>query len=126
MTTLVSLLLDKEKKIRKLAVTLLGMTLGHVPESQVSPLYSLMSAHLACCLTHIDPRIQQDGLTLLDTFIEKAPSFVENNYASILPNCLDQISNKKGGGSDSKNKVRMIEPIVLYIVSIHLSGQGKA
>ena len=80
----------------------------------------------ASCLTHFDSRIQQDGLTLLDTFIEKAPSFVENNYASILPNCLDQISNKKGGGSDSKNKVRMIEPIVLYIVSIHLSGQGKA
>jgi len=102
-TKLVSLLLDKEKKIRKLSVTLLGMTLGHVSESHVSPLYSLMSAHLACCLTHIDPRIQQDGLALLDTFIEKAPSFVESNYSSILPNCLDQISNKKGGGND-KNK----------------------
>ena len=102
-TILIGLVQDKEKKIRKLSVTLLGMTLGHVSGSQITPLYPLISAHLSCCLTNIDPRIQQDGLSLLDTILDKTPCFVEENYHAILPNCLDQISNKKTSGSKGPN-----------------------
>ena len=102
-TTLVTLVQDREKKIRKQTVSLLGMSLGHVTSSLVTPLYPLMSAHVSCCLTNIDPRIQQDGLTLLDTLIDKAPEFVEQHHSSLIPNCLDQISNKKASGSKGPN-----------------------
>jgi len=102
-TTLVTLVQDREKKIRKQSVSMLGLTLGHVSSTMISPLYPLMSAHVSCCLTNIDPRIQQDGLTLLDTLINQAPEFVERHHSSIIPNCLDQISNKKTSGSKGPN-----------------------
>ena len=103
LATLVTLVQDREKKIRKLAVTLLGQSLGLVSPSQVRPLHPLLSAHLACCLTNIDPRIQQDGLTLLDALIDSSPAFVESQFSGIIPNCLDQISNKKSSGSKGPN-----------------------
>ena len=34
---------------------------------------------------------------MLDTLLDKAPGFVKTNYNTVLPNCLDQISNKKVG-----------------------------
>ena len=99
MITLVKLVQDREKKIRALAVSLLGMTLGHLSPGQLRPLHPLISAHLSCCLTNIDPRIQQDGLTLLDILIDSSPGFVESQFSAIIPNCLDQISNRKSSGS---------------------------
>ena len=101
--TLVTLVQDREKKIRKLAVSLLGQSLGQVSPGQVRPLHPLLSAHLSCCLTNIDPRIQQDGLTLLDALIDSSPDFVESHFSGIIPNCLDQISNKKSSGSKGPN-----------------------
>ena len=96
-TMLVNLVQDREKKIRQLAVTCLGLSLGQAAPGAVTPLYPLISAHLSCCLTNISPRIQQDGLTLLDTILDKTPSFIKTHYQDIIPNCLDQITNKKSG-----------------------------
>ena len=98
-STLVSLLQDREAKIRKLAVSQLGAVLGRVTSAQLRPLQPLVSAHLACSLTNIDPRVQRDGLALLDTVLQHAPDLVRERYAEIIPNCLDQISNKKSAGS---------------------------
>jgi len=97
LTSLIPVTQDKERKLRQLAISLLPLILSHVNPVQLSPLHSLLSAHLCCSLTHIDPRIQQDGLTMLDTMLDKAPNFVKANYSLLLPNCLDQISNKKVG-----------------------------
>jgi len=98
LTSLVPVTQDKERKLRRLAISLLPLILSPVPPSLLSPLHSLLSAHLCCSLTHIDPRIQQDGLTMLDTLLDKAPSFIRSHYTHLLPNCLDQISSKKTGG----------------------------
>merc|ERR1719233_1202462 len=95
LTSLVPVTQDKERKIRRLAISLLSPVLAEVHPSLLTPLYPLLSAYLCCSLTHIDQRIQQDGLTMLDTFLEKATGFLRSNYNSILPNCLEQISNKK-------------------------------
>jgi len=95
LTSLVPVTQDKERKIRRLAISLLSPVLAEVHPSLLTPLYPLLSAYLCCSLTHIDQRIQQDGLTMLDTFLEKATGFIRSNYNSILPNCLEQISNKK-------------------------------
>ena len=95
LTSLVPLTQDRERKIRRQAVELLSLVLRPLAPPSLVPHHALLAAHLGCALTHIDPRIQQDGLRLLDAMLDQAPAFVSANWASILPNCLDQISNKK-------------------------------
>jgi len=109
LTSLVPVTQDKERKIRKLAISLLSPVLEVVPPSLLTPLYPLLSAYLCCSLTHIDQRIQQDGLTMLDTFLDKATEFVRANYNSILPNCLEQISNKKASDKGPSVAANMSE-----------------
>jgi len=86
---------DRERKMRKLATACISEVMGHTPASSLAPLHSLLSAHLCCALTHIDPRIQQDALNTLDCLLKQAPSFIKDTAALLLPNCLDQISAKK-------------------------------
>jgi len=109
LTSLVPVTQDKERKLRRLAISLLPMVLSDVSPSLLTPLHSLLSAHLCCSLTHIDPRIQQDGLTMLDTLQDKAPGFIRSNYNFLLPNCLDQISNKKAGEKGPSVAANMTE-----------------
>jgi len=109
LTSLVPLTQDIERKLRRLAISLLPLVLAPVSPSLLAPLYSLLSAHLCCSLTHIDPRIQQDGLTMLDTLLDKSPNFISSHYTSLLPNCLDQISNKKGSGKGPSVAANMSE-----------------
>jgi len=90
---------DLEKKLRKMSVPLITQILSMTPKSSLVPLHKIILAHLCCSLTHIDQRIQQDGLLLLDTTLEHAPGFVRDTYFDLLPNCLDQISSKKKVGS---------------------------
>jgi len=97
-TALIPLSHEIERKLRKLSVPLLAQIFSHTPALALVPLHSLLSAHLGCALTHIDPRIQQDGLILLDSMLDHAPGFVKDNYRLVLPNCLDQISAKKKPG----------------------------
>lgn len=109
LTSLVPVTQDKERKLRRLAISLLPLVLSDVSPSLLTPLHSLLSAHLCCSLTHIDPRIQQDGLTMLDTLLDKAPGFIRSNYNFLLPNCLDQISNKKVGEKGPSVAANMTE-----------------
>ena len=109
MSCLVPLCQDKERKIREDTVSLLGSILQQVSPAQLSPFHPLVSAHLACCLTNIDPRIQQEGLTLLDSLLQHAPSFIVTQYQAIIPNCLDQISNKKSSSKGPKVAANLSE-----------------
>jgi len=109
LTSLVPVTQDNERKLRRLAISLLPLILDPVSPSLLAPLHSLLSAHLCCSLTHIDPRIQQDGLTMLDTLLDKSPDFIRSNYTNLLPNCLDQISNKKGSGKGPSVATNMSE-----------------
>ena len=109
MSSLVPLCQDKEKKIRQETVGLLGSVLKEVNPAQLSPFHPLISAHLSCSLTNIDPRIQREGLTLLDSLLEHAPSFITTQYQAIVPNCLDQISNKTTSSKGPKVAANLSE-----------------
>lgn len=95
---------DRERKMRKLATACISEVMGHTPASSLAPLHSLLSAHLCCALTHIDPRIQQDALNTLDCLLQQAPSFIKDTAALLLPNCLDQISAKKQAQGSTEKK----------------------
>jgi len=95
---------DRERKMRKLATACISEVMRHTPASSLAPLHSLLSAHLCCALTHIDPRIQQDALNTLDCLLEQAPSFIKDTAALLLPNCLDQISAKKQAQGSTEKK----------------------
>jgi len=95
---------DRERKMRKLATACISEVMAHTPASSLAPLHPLLSAHLCCALTHIDPRIQQDALNTLDCLLQQAPNFISDTAALLLPNCLDQISAKKQAqGTEKKN-----------------------
>ena len=89
---------DRERKLRKLANSSVAAVLAHTPGASLAPLHALLTAHICCALTHIDPRIQQDGLTTLDCLLDQAPAFIRAAIHQLLPNCLDQISAKKKPG----------------------------
>ena len=81
---------------------LLTFFYAQVEERKLEPLFGVLIAHLSRCLTHIDPSIQQDGLSLMDSLVTAVPAFIAAHYVKILPDCLEQISSKK---CDEKAKV---------------------
>jgi len=83
---------DVERKIRKNALIILQAILSKVDNVILEPLYPLMTAHLSCCLTNIQPAIQRDALPLIDTLVNTAPAFIAANFGRILPDCVRQIS----------------------------------
>jgi len=93
---------DRERKVRRTAFSILQAILSQVEERKLEPLFSVLTAHLSCCLTHIEPAIQQDGLNLIDSLVSAVPAFIAANFSKILPDCLEQISTRK---SDEKAKV---------------------
>jgi hypothetical protein len=102
---------DVEKKIRKNALTILQAVLSKVDSVILEPLYPLLTAHLSCCLTNIQPAIQRDALPLIDTLVTSAPAFIAANFGRILPDCVRQISadehsaSDKGGGGGRSSGV---------------------
>ena len=101
LAAVVPLTQDRERKLRRLATSCLGAVLTLTPDLSLAPLYPLLTAHLCCALTHLDPRIQFDGLTTLDTLLAQAPGFIKASLDQLLPNCLDQISAKKKPSAQS-------------------------
>ena len=113
---------DRERKMRKLATGCISEVMLHTPASSLAPLHSLLSAHLCCALTHIDPRIQQDALNTLDCLLKQAPSFIKDTAALLLPNCLDQISAKKQGAPGTAEKKSSSGPNIAANLSETMSS----
>jgi len=88
---------DREGRVRRAAFAILQAVLSQVEEDKLEPLFPILTAHVSCCLTHIDPAIQQDGLSLIDSLVSAAPTFIASNYIKILPDCLEQISARRSG-----------------------------
>lgn len=101
-TKLAPLTSDREAKVRKSAFAILQAVLSKTDEGRLEPLFPVLTAHVSCCLTHIDPSIQQDGLNLVDSLVNAVPTFIARNYARILPDCMEQISARKSGGGASE------------------------
>ena len=95
-----------EPKVRNASRALIQLILNTVPSNQMSPLNSIISAHVCCGLSHINTDIQLDTLKLLDIIIESSPNVVIECHEKLLPNCLDQVSlkTKTSNSSDMANR----------------------
>ena len=95
-----------EPKVRNASRALIQLILNKVPSNQMSPLNSIISAHVCCGLSHINTDIQLDTLKLLDIIIESSPNVVIECHEKLLPNCLDQVSlkTKTSNSSDMANR----------------------
>ncbi|XP_078572190.1 testis-expressed protein 10 homolog isoform X2 [Branchiostoma floridae x Branchiostoma japonicum] len=92
------LFVDKDPVVRKAAIGLLRHTFSQASANQISPFFSLISAHLCCAMTHIFEDIRQDSLTVLDVCLEHFPSLLTSRSGQILTNFIGQISSMKDKG----------------------------
>ncbi|CAH1238193.1 TEX10 [Branchiostoma lanceolatum] len=92
------LFVDKDPVVRKAAIGLLRHTFGQASANQISPFFSLISAHLCCAMTHIFEDIRHDSLTVLDVCLEHFPSLLTSRSGQILTNFVGQISSMKDKG----------------------------
>lgn len=74
-----------------------------VPADRVAPFFPLLSAHLSCAMTHIEPGIQEDAMNVLDVFLEHYPSLLAARPAVLLTNFLELISHKQNTGGAKKS-----------------------
>ena len=99
--TVITMATDREVRIRSLARPLIGLILSQVDAESVEPLYNSMCAILCCGLSHINSDIQLDSLKLLDDLVTTLPHMAAAKHDLLLPNCLDQVSFKSGGGKSN-------------------------
>eukprot|EP00058_Branchiostoma_floridae_P009569 XP_002595057.1 hypothetical protein BRAFLDRAFT_90165 [Branchiostoma floridae] len=92
------LFVDKDPVVRKAAIGLLRHTFSQASANQISPFFSLISAHLCCAMTHIFEDIRHDSLTVLDVCLEHFPSLLTSRSGQILTNFVGQISSMKDKG----------------------------
>ena len=65
-STLFPLTSHIESKVRSASRSLIQSVLNKVPSQHLTPLNSIINAHVCCGLSHIDTNIQLDSLKLLD------------------------------------------------------------
>lgn len=73
-----------------------------VPAEKVAPFFPLLSAHLSCAMTHIEPGIQEDAMNVLDVFLEHYPSLLAARSTVLLTNFLELISHRQNTGGAKK------------------------
>ena len=106
-STLFPLTSHIESRVRTASRSLIQSVLNKVPSQHLTPLNSVINAHVCCGLSHIDTNIQLDSLKLLDVIIESSPDLVIECHQRLLPNCLDQVSlkvNKNNITGDASNR----------------------
>ncbi|KAG7209713.1 hypothetical protein KM043_011348 [Ampulex compressa] len=86
------LFLDKEKDVRRDSFKVLNLILSPISNEQLVPFCDVLIAYLRCAMTHIDPRIKEDSLMLLDVLMQNCTKILAQNSHRILPNFLDMIS----------------------------------
>ncbi|XP_050067723.1 testis-expressed protein 10 homolog [Anopheles maculipalpis] len=87
-----SLSIDIEHDVRKDAYKTLGCILAACGASIMVPYYDVLLSFLRCSMTHIQSRIQEDSLLLLDVLLLYLPDLIVANRDKILPQFLDMIS----------------------------------
>ncbi|XP_058065748.1 testis-expressed protein 10 homolog [Anopheles bellator] len=89
------LAIDVEHEVRRDCYKTLGCILASSGPSGLAPFFDLLLSFLRCAMTHIQPRIQEDSLLLLDVLLQYAPALILANRDKILPPFLDMISKLK-------------------------------
>ncbi|XP_038146984.1 testis-expressed protein 10 homolog isoform X1 [Cyprinodon tularosa] len=97
-----AVLTDKDGNVRVAATRVLRFVAQSVPAERVAPFFPLLSAHLTCAMTHIEPGIQEDAMNVLDIFLEYYPSLLASRPAVLLTNFLEQISHRQSSGGIRK------------------------
>lgn len=75
-----------------------------VPAERVAPFFPLLSAHLSCAMTHIEPAIQEDAMKVLDVLLEHYPGLLATRPAVLLTNFLELISHKQSSVGAKKTQ----------------------
>lgn len=65
---------------------------------QLAPLFTMISSHVICAMTHIDRRIREDSLILLDIILETMPHLTAMQAPKLLPHFLDLVSDSGSSG----------------------------
>lgn len=97
-----AVLTDKDGNVRVAATRVLRFVAQSVPAERVAPFFPLLSAHLSCAMTHIEPGIQEDAMNVLDIFLEHYPSLLASRPAVLLTNFLELISHRQNSGGARK------------------------
>lgn len=79
-------------QVRREALKVIHLILSNVPIEKIEPFFDIMSTYLRSAMTHIDNRIQEDSLLLLDILLLCTPEKVAKDFYKIIPNFLDMIS----------------------------------
>ncbi|XP_053675369.1 testis-expressed protein 10 homolog [Anopheles nili] len=94
-----SLSIDIEHDVRRDCYKTLGCILVACGQASMVPFYDVLLSFLRCTMTHIQSRIQEDSLLLMDVLLQYLPELVVVNRDKILPQFLDMISKL---GTESK------------------------
>uniref|UniRef100_A0A3B3XXB8 Uncharacterized protein n=1 Tax=Poecilia mexicana TaxID=48701 RepID=A0A3B3XXB8_9TELE len=97
-----AVLADKDGNVRVAATRVLRFIAQSVPAERVAPFFPLLSAHLTCAMTHIEPGIQEDAMNVLDIFLEHYPSLLSSRPVVLLTNFLELISHRQHSGGARK------------------------
>lgn len=87
-----SLIQDRERKVRKVAIKCIDTILEHIPHMKLLPFFDYFFTNLRCAMTNIDKGIQEDSLLFLDCFIKKDYDLIRNTSNKLLSDFLSLIS----------------------------------
>uniref|UniRef100_A0A1Q3EWB4 Pre-rRNA-processing protein Ipi1 N-terminal domain-containing protein n=1 Tax=Culex tarsalis TaxID=7177 RepID=A0A1Q3EWB4_CULTA len=90
--SIASVAVDQERDVRRDCYKTLGLLFAAAKEENILPFFDVLLSFLRCAMTHIQPRIQEDSLLLLDTYLMYLPRLVLLNRDKIFPQFLDMIS----------------------------------
>lgn len=90
--SIASVAVDQERDVRRDCYKTLGLLFAAAKEENILPFFDILLSFLRCAMTHIQPRIQEDSLLLLDTYLMYLPKLVLLNRDKIFPQFLDMIS----------------------------------
>ncbi|XP_062564009.1 testis-expressed protein 10 homolog [Armigeres subalbatus] len=97
--SIASISIDIERDVRRDCYKTLGVLFAAAGQDNVHPFFDVLLSFLRCAMTHIQPRIQEDSLLLLDTYLQHLPQLILLNRDKIFPQFLDMISKLR---SESK------------------------
>lgn len=98
MQGIAAICLDVERETRLESYKVLSCFLAALPVDTVTPFFHVISSYLRCAMTHIQPRIQEDSLLMLDVLLQHVPHLVAANSAKIFQNFLEMISKVRHDG----------------------------
>ncbi|KAB0793235.1 hypothetical protein PPYR_12855 [Photinus pyralis] len=96
------LLLDREAKVRRLAVQLIGDILAKVSLIKLEPFFEILIMYTVCAMTHLDVGVQEDSLLIIDAFLKNIPSLIAKHYLRLFPNFLRLISKLRSESNPSR------------------------